>query len=303
MRRVLAQKEIKRKDHSMRDSRLLKNITWEFRKNRLLLISLVLMVLLVATVLSAPLLTHWDPNFVDLPNRLKQPGEDGHLLGTDGFGRDLFARILYGGRVSLALSLCVVGTNAVLGLIIGSAAAYVGGVFDGFIMRIIDILMAFPSMILSLFIIGAYGSSIPNLFLSMIILGWIGYARMSRSLVLSLKGQVFIQSSQGIGCRGVRLLFHHIIPNVMPTIIIYAAMHIGSTVLSIASISYLGLGVQPPTAEWGAMLSDAKQYALLYPNMVIYPGAALAISVLVFNLLGDALRDMVDPHTKEIIKT
>lgn len=284
-------------------NRIMTNILWEFRRNKLLLISLILILFMVAAIICAPWLTAWDPNQVDLPNRLKSPGEGGHLLGTDGFGRDLFARILYGGRVSLGLSLCVVAVNLFIGLIVGATAAYVGGFVDGLIMRIIDVLMSFPSMILSLFIIGVFGSSIQNLFISMIILGWIGYARMARSLVLSLKEQIFIQSARGIGCRGARLVFRHIIPNVMPTVIIYAAMHIGSTVLSIASISYLGLGVQPPTAEWGMMLSDAKQYVSLHSHMIIYPGLALALCIFVFNILCDALRDLADPRTKEIIKT
>ena len=278
-------------------------LLWTWRQNKLLILSSLLVALLIAAVIGAPLLTNADPDLVDAPNRLLRPGEGGHPLGTDGFGRDLFARILYGGRVSLGLSVCVVCVNAMAGLIIGSIAAYAGGFLDGLIMRIIDILMAFPSMILSLFIIGVFGSSVRNLFLSLILFGWIGYARMARSLVLSLKEQIFIQSARGIGCRGARLIFRHIIPNVMPTIIIYAAMHIGSTILAIASISFLGLGVQPPTAEWGTMLSDAKQYVSLYSHMVIYPGAALAVSVFAFNLLGDALRDLADPHTKEIIKT
>ena len=170
-------------------------------------------------------------------------------------------------------------------------------------MRIIDVLMSFPSAILALFIIGAFGASVKNVFFALIMLGWIGYARISRSLVLGLKENTFIQASKGVGCKGVRLLFTHIIPNILPTILIYAAMYIGSTVLSIASLSFLGLGVQPPTAEWGTMLSDAKQYVSLYPHMVIFPGLALALSIFAFNMLGDGLRDLADPHTKEIIKT
>ena len=238
-----------------------------------------------------------------LPGRLQLPGENHHLLGTDGFGRDLFARILYGGRVSLGLSVCVVAVNLMLGLVIGSVAAYAGGFVDGLIMRIIDILMSIPSIILSLFIVGIFGSSLKNLFLSLILFGWIGYARMTRSLVLSLKQQIFIQSARGLGCKGLRLIFQHIIPNVMPTIIIFASTHIGSTILSIASISFLGLGVQPPTAEWGTMLNDAKQYVSLYSHMILYPGLALALSVFSFNFLGDALRDFADPHVKNVIKT
>ena len=279
--------------------------TWwrKFTKNKLLFISSIFCAALVFAVVFAPLFTDQDPNKVDLTKRLLQPGEDGSFLGTDGFGRDLFARILYGGRTSLGLSVCIVVVNSAIGLIIGTTAAFLGGIVDGIIMRIVDILMAFPSVILSLFIVGVFGASTFNLFISLIVLGWIGYARMSRSLVLSLKEQVFIQSSRTLGCSKFRIIFTHLIPNVFPTILIYGAMHIGSAILSISSISFLGLGVQPPTAEWGSMLSDVKQYVSLYPHMVIFPGIAIAASVLIFNIMGDGVREFADPHAKKIIKT
>ena len=272
-------------------------------KNKLLLVSSIFCIALILAVILAPLITSFNPNEVDLTQRLLSPGEKGHFLGTDGFGRDLFARILYGGRTSLGLSVCIVVVNATIGLIVGTTAAFLGGVVDGIIMRIVDILMAFPNVILSLFIVGVFGASTFNLFISLIILGWIGYARMSRSLVLSLKEQVFIQSSSTLGCSKARIIFTHLIPNVLPTILIYGAMHIGSAILSISSISFLGLGVQPPTAEWGSMLSDAKQYVSLYPHMIIFPGIAIASSVLIFNIMGDGVREFADPHAKKIIKT
>ena len=273
------------------------------KSNSLMRISMVLVTVLVLGVVFAPLICSFEPDFVDLTKRLLTPGTEGHIFGTDGLGRDLFARILYGGRVSLGLSLCVVAANATIGLIIGSTAAYAGGVVDEIVMRIVDVLMSFPSMILTLCIIGVLGPSLGNLFFSLITLGWIGYARMARSLVLSLKEQSFITAAKGIGCNNARLIFLHIIPNVMPTIIIFGALHIGSTILAISSLSFLGLGVQPPTAEWGTALSEAKQYLSLYPHMIIFPGIAIALSMFSFNMLGDGLRDYVDPHAKKTIKT
>jgi ABC-type dipeptide/oligopeptide/nickel transport system permease subunit len=255
-------------------------------------------------IVFAPWVTPYDPNFVNLANRLSPPGiTSAHILGTDGFGRDLLARILYGGRLSLGLSLLVVSVNALVGLWVGSAAAYLGGIADSIIMRVVDILMSFPNIILSLFIIGVFGPSVKNLFFALVSLGWIGYARISRSLVLRLKQEAFIQAAKGLGCGGVRLIMNHIVPNVLPTVVIYAAMHIGSTILAIASISFLGLGVQPPSAEWGAMLSDAKQYVSLYPHMIFFPGLAITSSVFIFNIIGDELRDLNDPHIKAVIKT
>jgi ABC-type dipeptide/oligopeptide/nickel transport system permease subunit len=264
----------------------------------------VLALVIICSILFAPLVTPYDPNFVDLSKRLSPPSvSSGHILGTDGFGRDLFARILYGGRLSLGLSLLVVSVNAFAGLWIGAFTAYLGGVIDAIVMRIVDILMSFPSIILSLFIIGVFGPSVRNLFLALVSLGWIGYARITRSLVLRLKREAFIQAAQGLGCGGVRLITSHIVPNVLPTIVTYAAMHIGGTILAIASISFLGLGVQPPYAEWGSMLSDAKQYVSLYPHMIFFPGLAIAISVFIFNIIGDELRDLSDPRLKRTIKT
>lgn len=271
--------------------------------NSLMKVSLIIITIMVCGVVFAPLICNFDPYTVDLTKRLLSPGTDGHIFGTDGFGRDLFARIIYGGRVSIGLSVCVVMVNAVLGLIIGSTAAYAGGATDEIVMRIVDVLMSFPSIILTLFIIGVLGPSISNMFFALIVLGWIGYARMARSLVLSLKEQSFITAARGIGCSDVRIIFLHVIPNVMPMIITFAALHIGSTILAISSLSFLGLGVQPPTAEWGATLSEAKQYLSLYPHMIIFPGIAIALSMFSFNMLGDGLRDFADPHLKKTIKT
>ncbi len=271
--------------------------------NSLMKISIIIITIMVCGVIFAPLICKFDPYTVDLTKRLLSPGTDGHIFGTDGFGRDLFARIIYGGRVSIGLSVCVVMVNAVLGLIIGSTAAYAGGATDEIVMRIVDVLMSFPSIILTLFIIGVLGPSISNMFFALIVLGWIGYARMARSLVLSLKEQSFITAARGIGCNDARIIFLHVIPNVMPMIITFAALHIGSTILAISSLSFLGLGVQPPTAEWGATLSEAKQYLSLYPHMIIFPGIAIALSMFSFNMLGDGLRDLADPHLKKTIKT
>lgn len=271
------------------------------KENKLLLAGVVLIICFVALAVLAPFITPYDPNYVEVENRLMTPGEH-HLMGTDGFGRDILSRVVYGARFSLTLAVTVMAANLILGLLIGAIAGYFGGLIDEVIMRIVDILLAFPNIIFALCIIGVLGPSIPNLVIALVALGWVGYARISRGLVLSIKEQVFISAARALGGSSMYIITRHVIPNAFPPLVVLASLHVGHTILSIASLSFLGLGVQAPTPEWGAMLSEGKQFIFTYPHVMLFPGLAITISVFAFNLFGDGLRDMLDPRIKEIVQ-
>lgn len=273
-----------------------------YKQNKLLLAGSALVLMITLAALAAPLLSPFDPNLVQVENRLQEPGK-GHLMGTDGYGRDILSRVIHGARLSLSLAAAIVAANLTLGLLIGSAAGYLGGIIDELIMRLVDLLMAFPGIILALCIVGVLGPSIQNLFIALVALGWVGYARIARGMVLSLKEQNFIEAARGLGGNGGYIIIRHIIPNVVPSLIILAAMHVGHAILSIASLSFLGLGVQPPTPEWGTMLNEGKQFIFTHPHVIFFPGLAVTATVFAFNILGDGLRDLLDPRAREIIKT
>lgn len=273
-----------------------------FRQNKLLLAGGALVLIITLAALTAPLLSPCDPNLVQVEKRLLEPGKD-YLMGTDGYGRDILSRVIYGARFSLSLAVAIVAANLTLGLLIGSAAGYLGGIIDEFIMRLVDLLMAFPGIILALCIVGVLGPSMQNLFIALVALGWVGYARIARGMVLSLKEQSFIEAARGLGGNGGYIIINHIIPNVVPSLIILAAMHVGHAILSIASLGFLGLGVQPPTPEWGTMLNEGKQFIFTHPHVIFFPGLAVTVTVFAFNILGDGLRDLLDPRAREIIKT
>ncbi|RJX20593.1 MAG: ABC transporter permease [Desulforudis sp.] len=270
------------------------------RENKLLLSGSILILVFIALAVLAPFITLYDPNDVKVEIRLLPPGEQ-HLMGTDGFGRDIFSRIIYGTRYSLFLALAVVSVNLLLGLMIGSIAGYFGGMIDELIMRTVDVLLAFPNIILALCIVGVLGPSIPNLLVALVALGWVGYTRISRGLVLSIKEQGFIGAAKALGGSNMYIIVRHIIPNAFPSLLVLATLHVGHTILSIAALSFLGLGVQAPTPEWGAMLSEGKQFIFTYPHVMIFPGVAITFSVLSFNLFGEGLRDILDPRAREVL--
>jgi peptide/nickel transport system permease protein len=273
----------------------------EVKENKLLLAGGILILGFIVLALLAPAIAPYDPNDVRIEDRLLVPGEH-HLMGTDGFGRDILSRVIYGTRYSLTLALVVVAINLVLGLVIGAVAGYFGGLVDELIMRIVDILLAFPNIILALCIVGILGPSIQNLIIALVALGWVGYTRIARGLVLSIKEQVFVSAAQALGGSHTYIIARHVIPNVVPPLVVLATLHVGHTILSIAALSFLGLGVQPPTPEWGAMLSEGKEFIFTHPHVMIFPGLAITLSVLAFNLLGDGLRDVLDPRTREMVR-
>lgn len=246
----------------------------------------------------APLLTPYGTNDMDLTQMFKGPSAE-HFMGTDGMGRDIFTRLLYGGRYSLALGLASSLFGAALGIIIGSIAGYFGGTTETIIMRLMDVWSSLPSMLLCILISSALGAGFFNTVLALTIGNVPGTVRMMRAQILAERSKEYLEAAESINCSKVSIMFKHMLPNVVSPIIVSTTMGIGGTITTSASLSYIGLGVQPPTPEWGAMLSDARSHILNYPYMMLFPGLFIAITILAINLLGDGLRDALDPKLRK----
>jgi len=221
-----------------------------------------------------------------------------HLMGLDLNARDVFSRLIYGARVSLPIGVVSLGFASILGSLIGIVSAYFGGWTDNLIMRVMDVLLAFPSLLLAIAIVTIRGPSLENALIAIGIVSIPGYARLARASVLSVKEQEFITAERALGANHARIIFAHLVPNSLAPLIVQAALGIGGAVLSASALSFLGLGVQPPIAEWGAMLAEARAYVFTAPHLVLFPGLAIMLTVLGFNLLGDGLRDVLDPRLR-----
>jgi peptide/nickel transport system permease protein len=221
-----------------------------------------------------------------------------HIMGLDLNARDVFSRLIYGARVSLPIGIVSLGFAAILGSLIGIISGYLGGWADNVIMRIMDVLLAFPSLLLAIAIVTIRGPSLENALFAIGIVSIPGYARLARASVLSIKEQEFVTAERALGANHGRIIFSHILPNSLAPLIVQSALGIGGAVLSASALSFLGLGVQPPTAEWGAMLAEARAYIFTSPHLVLFPGLAIMMTVLGFNLLGDGLRDVLDPRLR-----
>jgi ABC-type dipeptide/oligopeptide/nickel transport system permease subunit len=255
-----------------------------------------LILFIAAAVLFIPLFSGADPAANDLANRLEKPGPN-HFLGTDHLGRDVFSRLLYGGRLSLGLSLIALFISLVTGLLSGLLAGYFRGAFDYLVTAINEILLAFPGMILSLAIVSIAGTGLTNAVFAVCMVSWTGYARIVRGMVLSLTGRDFVKAARISGSPDVKIILRHILPNVLGPVIIYAATNISSIIMQLASLSFLGLGVQPPATEWGAMMNEAKGYIATAPWLILAPGAALVLMIAAFNLLGEGLARALHAET------
>ena len=258
-----------------------------------------ILVLVILLSLAAPLLTGYEPNSVEMVDRLLPPGSPGHLLGTDHLGRDMLTRLLYGGRISVAIGFIAVAIAMFFGILIGLLAGYYKGLFDILSMRFIDILMAFPYVLLAIAIIAALGPGLLNAMIAISIVGIPYYARIVRGTVLSLREQEYIEAQKALGSSDLRILFKHILPNALSPIIVAATLDVGWMIVAASGMSFLGLGAQPPMAEWGVMLSDGKDFLRSAPFISLLPGLAIFIVVLSLNLLGDGLRDALDPRLKQ----
>lgn len=268
------------------------------RKKPLAAVAAVTLALLIAVALAAPVVATHDPFSFAAPERLQGPSAS-HYFGTDEFGRDLFSRVVYGARVSLKVGFIAVLFSTVVGSALGVASGYAGGWFDAVVQRVIDMLMAFPTVVLALAIVAARGQGVTNVIIALAVVQTPGLVRVVRSNVLGLKERPFIEASRVLGATPGRIMVFHLLPNVAPSIIVLATAGLGGAILAEATLSFLGLGTPPPQPSWGGMLSgSARRYATDAPWLVIFPGIALSLSIYSFNLLGDGLRDMLDPRLR-----
>lgn len=267
------------------------------KRNRMAMIGMVIILLLIACAIFAPLIAPYDYEYQDY-NAILQPPSGTHLMGTDNFGRDIFSRVVYGTRISIPIGLICVCISSTVGGAFGALAAFYGGKTENIIMRFMDIYQSIPSMLLAIAIAAALGSGMRNLIFA-IALGTIPlYARVVRGAILTVKRKDYVQAARAIGASTGRLIIKHMLPNCIGPIIVQMTFSVAAGILTAASLSYIGLGIAPPTPEWGAMLNAGKQYLQTYPHMLIFPGLMIMITVLALNLFGDGLRDALDPRLK-----
>ena len=268
-----------------------------YRRHRLALVGSTLLGLLVILAVFAPIVSSHDPYILD-PRQTKEPPNAEHILGTDTAGRDMWARLVYASRISLSVGIVSVSIYLVIGTVLGAIAGQYGGRIDSIIMRLTDTVMSFPGLIIIITVVSFIGPSIYNVMLAIGLLGWPGTCRLVRGQVLGLRKMEFIEAAHSIGIPTWRIIVRHILPNVIPYLIVVATLGMAAAILTEAGLSFLGLGVQPPTPSWGNMLHSAQRLSLLeqYPHLWLPPGLMIALTVLSINFIGDALRDALDPR-------
>jgi peptide/nickel transport system permease protein len=263
--------------------------------NPLNLVALALIAVFAACALFAPLLAPYDPLAQELGSRLRPPSPE-HWLGTDSLGRDIASRILFGSRISLIIGVVVVTTAGVVGTVIGLVAGYAGGLVDEALMRLTEVFLAFPALILAMAIAGALGPSLTNAIIAIAAVTWAVYARLVRGQILSLRRREFVEAARAIGASRARIIVRHLLPNAIAPLMIQASFDLGSSIIAAAGLSFIGFGAQPPTPEWGVMISEGRNYISTQPWLSLFPGLAILLAVGSFNLLGDGLRDAFDPR-------
>lgn len=269
-----------------------------FKKNKVALVSAIIISIFILGTIFAPLVAPWDPDVQDLSNRLSKPSFE-HLLGTDNYGRDVFSRMLYGGRVSLMIGLVPTLISMIIGTVLGLIAGFVGGKTDSVIMRLADVLMAFPSLLLAMLISYTLGNGLLTIFIALSFVSWAGTARVVRSEVLSLREKEYVEAATSIGVKKWTIMIRHILPNCVPTLIVLFTMNVPSNILTESSLSFLGIGAQPPSTSWGLLVYQMKRFLSSSPVATLAPGIAILILTVAFNFLGDALRDKLDPSLKD----
>lgn len=267
------------------------------RKNKLAMLGLIILTLIVLTAIFANVLAPYDYTAQNLVNMKKFPSME-HPFGTDEFGRDILSRIIYGTRQSLVIGVGSIAIAVLAGGLIGLISGFYGGWLDNLLMRITDVMMAIPGMLLAIAIVAALGSSLKNLLIAIAIAKLPNFARIMRATVMSAREQEYVTASKVMGISNWKILLEDILPNSLSPMIVHATLGIAFAILTAAGMSFMGLGIQPPTPEWGAMISTAKNYIRDYPYMVMFPGAAIMITILALNLLGDGLRDALDPKLR-----
>ena len=257
-------------------------------------VGIVIVLIAVGAALVGPVLTPYDPAAQELARRLEGPTL-AHPFGLDELGRDILARILSGARISLLVGVAVVSVSSTVGMLLGSIAGYFGGRVDDVISRVIDVLMAFPGILLAIALVAVLGPSLTNVVLALSIIGWVGYARLVRGQALRAREFDFVQAARALGAGSGRIILRHVLPTALPAVVVQATLGMAGAIIAEAALSFLGLGVQPPTPSWGTMLDAGRAHLFDAPHLTIFPGLAIALLVLGFNFLGDGLRDRVDP--------
>src|SRR5205823_6846300 len=263
--------------------------------NPLNLLALALIAVFALCALLAPVIAPYDPLAQELGSRLQPPSPQ-HWLGTDSLGRDIASRILFGARISLIIGVVVVATAGVVGTAIGLVAGYAGGLVDESLMRLTDVFFAFPALILAMAIAGALGPSLTNAIIAIAVVSWPVYARLVRAQVLTLREREYVEAARSLGASTPRIIWQHILPNTLAPLLVQASFDMGGAILAAAGLSFIGFGTQPPTPEWGVMISDGRSYISTQPWLSLFPGLAILFTVAAFNLIGDGLRDAFDPR-------
>ena len=269
-----------------------------FKRHKPALIGMTFVIMLVIVAIFAPIIAPYDPNKVSILDSKNPPSRE-HWLGNDDVGRDILSRVIFGTRVALIVGLGATTIAVVIGVTVGATAGYFGGKIDTILSRFVDSLMAFPLLALLLILSAVFGPSLRNV---VIVIGcsvWASYARMVRAEVLSLRERDFVHAARAAGAKNVRIVLRHIVPNALGPVIIFASLQVGGIIILESALSFLGLGVQRPTASWGTMLSDGRDYIRNYPHISMAPGIAITLTVLAFNLIGDGLRDALDPRQRD----
>ena len=287
-------------DEAISSSSYWKDIVRGFCKNRIAVAGLIMLFIIVFLCVAAPLFTSYDPVLdMDPKDKCLLPGEGGHFLGTDDYGRDIWSRLLYGGRTSVLTGVLVALLSAMIGIIIGCVSGFFGGITDSLLMRLTDIMLSFPFLIIAIAIMAALGASQKNVILALAIVSWPGFARLTRSQVLSLKEKEFVEAARVNRYSNLRIMFVHILPNAIGPIIVQLTLSIGNAILSAASLNFLGMGVDSTQPDWGVMLNQGRSFIQLYPHLTTIPGIAISLTVLAMNWVGDGLRDAFDPRLRK----
>ncbi len=275
------------------------DLPWRLLHNRLAVIGIVISTLVVLTAVLASVIAPYDPLLLDVPNRLQAPTL-AHIMGTDHLGRDIFSRVVFGTQISLQVGIVAVALGTLVGLLVGAAAGYLGGRVDTAIMGVMDAIYAFPAILLALVLVAAFGASLITVMTAVAIVRIPIFARTVRASVLAEREREYVEAARCIGQNPTWVLLRHILPNTLAPLIVVTTTYFATAIVVEASLSFLGLGVPPPAASWGVMLNDGRKYMEAYPHVVFFPGAAISLTVLGFNLLGDGLRDVLDPRLRNL---
>jgi ABC-type dipeptide/oligopeptide/nickel transport system permease subunit len=268
----------------------------QLRRNRGALLGLVTLAGIAIMAIGAPWLAPHDPYALNMAATLRPPGTPGHLLGTDELGRDVLSRLIYGAQVSLSVGLVTVAIAATIGVTLGALSGYYGGLADAAIMRVVDVLYAFPFLILAIAAVAVLGPGLTNVMIVLGLVSWIAYARLVRGVVLSLREAEFVTAARSVGATDLRILRHYVLPNTVGIVVVQVTFGVAAAILAASGLSFLGMGALPPTAEWGAMLNKARESLRVQPMLSIAPGMMIMLTVLAINFVGDALRDALDPR-------